>query len=128
MTSIATGHNCSSIPNTQGSYLLTYGVLRTDQSPSGVFGGGTIGYNAQRGGVVFGIEADFGAMGLSGNKLLSTPASYPVPITGETVYSHISTGFYGDVTGRLGWAWGPWLLYGKGGLAVLDAKSNVSDI
>src|SRR5664279_2817273 len=33
-----------------------YGVLHTSQSPSGVFGGGTIGYNAQRGGVLFGIE------------------------------------------------------------------------
>ena len=31
------------------------------------------------------------------------------------------------MTGRLGWAWGPWLFYGKGGLAVLDAKTNVSD-
>ena len=108
---------------TQGGNLFKYGVQRTDQSSSGVFGGGTIGYNMQRGGVVFGIEADFGAMGLSGNKLLNTPYT----VVGETAYSHISTGFYGDVTGRVGWAWGPWLLYGKGGLAVLDAKLNVSD-
>ena len=44
------------------------------QSPSGVFGGGTIGYNMQRGGVVFGIEADFGDMGLSGSKFINAPA------------------------------------------------------
>jgi opacity protein-like surface antigen len=100
------------------------GVLRTDQSRSGVFGGGTIGYNAQRGGVVFGIEADFGDMDLNGNKLLSNP--YKTSFT-ETARAHISTGFYGDVTGRVGWAWGPWLLYGKGGLAVLEATTNVSD-
>ena len=102
-----------------------YGVLHTDQSPSGVFGGGTIGYNMQRGGVVFGIEADFGAMGLSGNKLLSAPVLNSLARRNGS--AHISTGFYGDVTGRVGWAWGPWLLYGKGGLAVLEATTNVSD-
>ena len=79
----------------------------------------------QRGGVVFGIEADFGAMDLNSKKYLNAPVLNP-PVT-ETPVAHISTGFYGDVTGRLGWAWGPWLFYGKGGLAVLDAKINVSD-
>src|SRR6516225_8455992 len=53
------------------------GVFHTNQSVSGVFGGGTVGYNAQRGGVVFGIEADFGAMGLNGNKLLTDPVVAP---------------------------------------------------
>jgi len=101
------------------------GVFHTDQSLSGVFGGGTIGYNAQRGGVVFGIEADFGAMGLNGNKLLSNPYSTSFI---ETARAHLSTGFYGDVTGRIGWAWGPWLIYGKGGLAVLEATTNVTDL
>ncbi len=109
-----------------------YGVLHTDQTPSGVFGGGTIGYNMQRGGVVFGIEADFGAMGLSGNKFLNAPAltaptGYSAPSAYQTATAHMSTGFYGDVTGRVGWAWGPWMLYGKGGLAVLEATMNVSD-
>ena len=105
--------------------LRNYGILRTDQSPSAVFGGGTVGYNMQRGGIVFGIEADFGDMGLSSSKYLNY-----VPLTGvtpTTAYAHMSTGFYADVTGRLGWAWGPWMLYGKGGLAVLDAKLSVSD-
>ena len=97
----------------------------TNQSPSGVFGGGTIGYNMQRGGVVFGIEADFGAMDLNNNKIHHQPLFYSLTI--ETAIAHISTGFYGDVTGRVGWAWGPWLLYGKGGLAVLQATTNVSD-
>jgi outer membrane immunogenic protein len=115
--------------------VRNYGVWHTDQSPSGVFGGGTIGYNMQRGGVVFGIEADFGDMGLSGSKFIGAPAVIPpnhnppylLPSAYQTAKAHISTGFYGDVTGRLGWAWGPWLFYGKGGLAVLDAKINVSD-
>ena len=57
---------------------LAIGPLHTNQSPSGVFGGGTIGYNMQRGGVVFGIEADFGAMDLNGNNTLSNaPVFFP---------------------------------------------------
>lgn len=98
------------------------GVQRTVQSPSSVFGGGTVGYNMQRAGVVFGLEADFGYMDLNRDQLLTSPG-----IIDQTATSHISTGFYGDVTGRLGWAWGPWLLYGKGGLAVLEATTNVRD-
>jgi outer membrane immunogenic protein len=96
--------------------------LTTKQTPNGVFGGGTIGYNMQRGGIVFGIEADFGAMGISGNRHITNP-EFP----DETAFAHISTGFYGDLTGRVGWAWGPWLLYGKGGFAVLEAKTYVNE-
>jgi outer membrane immunogenic protein len=101
--------------------------LTTKQTPSGVFGGGTIGYNMQRGGVVFGIEADFGAMDLNGNRRITNPDAVLVP-GNETAFAHISTGFYGDLTGRLGWAWGPWLFYGKGGFAVLEAKTFVNEL
>ena len=31
-------------------------------------------------------------------------------------------GFYGDITGRLGWTWGPALIYAKGGFAWLNAN------
>ncbi len=72
---------------------------------------------------MFGIEADFGDMDLNNNRFIINP----VNPTLETAKAHISTGFYGDVTGRVGWAWGPWLLYGKGGFAVLQATTNVSD-
>jgi opacity protein-like surface antigen len=105
-----------------------FGPLETKQSPSGVFGGGTIGYNMQRGGVVFGIEADFGAMGISGNSRITNPHVLLTPGEFETAFAHISTGFYGDLTGRLGWAWGPWLFYGKGGFAVLEAKTFVNEL
>ena len=111
--------------------LAVVGPLHTNQSESGVFGGGTIGYNIQRGGLVAGIEADFGDMGLSGSQALShAPVFHPVggvstlfPYT-ETARANISTGFYADLTGRLGWAWGPWMFYGKGGLAVLEDQDE----
>ena len=121
--------------NTTGKPIATnpflYGPLQTNQTPSGLFGGGTVGYNMQRGALVFGIEADFGAMDLNGSARLNGAPLYntagtALPYT-ETASSHISSGFYGDLTGRVGWAWGPWMLYGKGGLAVLEAKTNVTD-
>jgi outer membrane immunogenic protein len=80
----------------------------------GVFGGGTVGYNWQAsgfgaGGIVLGIEADFGAMGFSNNNMYA-----------NTYWNKQDASFYADVTGRLGYAMGPALLYAKGGWAYLD--------
>ena len=36
-------------------------------------------------------------------------------------------GFYGDVTGRLGWTWGPALIYAKGGFAWLNADLKMRE-
>jgi outer membrane immunogenic protein len=96
-------------------------VLTTKQSPDGGFGGAQIGYNVQRGSIVAGVEADFGAMGISGSKLLNNPVEH------ETATVHISTGAYGDLTGRLGYSFGQLLVYGKGGIAFLQAKLTVED-
>ena len=77
-------------------------------SVDGFFGGGTAGYNYQMGAFVIGLEADLGAIGFSGtadhNGNWMTPNST----------------FYADVTGRLGYAIGPTLIYAKGGWAYLD--------
>ncbi len=91
----------------------------TNLATSGAFGGAQLGYNVQRGNIVAGVEADFGAMSLSG----STALSHAVNPLDEK--ASLSTGFYGDLTGRLGYAFGPALLYAKGGLAFLDAQEQV---
>jgi outer membrane immunogenic protein len=74
----------------------------------GVIGGGQLGYNLQRGNLVFGLEVDLGGADLSASKKLGT---WRYENTG---------GFYGDITGRLGFAAGPALLYAKGGAAFLN--------
>jgi outer membrane immunogenic protein len=90
---------------------------------NGVFGGGQLGYNLQRGNIVFGIEADLGDMALSASALNSNIVN-TIPFRTST-----SGGFYGDVTGRLGYTFGPALVYAKGGFAYLDgsAKVHVTD-
>lgn len=91
---------------------------------SGVIAGGQIGYNIQRGNIVFGPEADLGYLGLSGNKtahLTQSPSCYggSAQCWLDGKYS-VSGGLYGDITGRLGYAAGNTLVYAKGGFAFLD--------
>jgi outer membrane immunogenic protein len=88
--------------------------------PTDVFGGGQFGWNFQSGSLVFGPEVDLGWMGLSHT------ASQPG--TGNIIRSGIESGFYGDVTGRLGYAFGPALLYGKGGFAFTEGPISNTDV
>ncbi len=88
---------------------------------SGVFGGGQLGYNFQRGNILFGIEGDIGGMDLSGSKIQPTSPG------GDTKAS-LGSGVYGDVTGRIGVLVQPRaLVYAKGGVAFFDADEKVVD-
>jgi outer membrane immunogenic protein len=86
---------------------------------SGMIGGGVLGYNAQAGAFVYGIELDLGGLdtGVSGSR---TGA-------GGTVTVKSSPGFYGDVTGRAGVTLGNALLYAKGGFAYFMGNVHVTE-
>jgi outer membrane immunogenic protein len=86
---------------------------------SGVFGGGTIGYNFQTGNWVYGAEVDLGAMGLSHS------TTNPVD---ATIVSKINSGFYADATARLGYAFDKTLVYAKGGYAFYDGSISNTDL
>ena len=97
---------------------------------SGVFGGGTVGYNWQAGNwgfgsgsVVLGVEADFGGAGLTDN-------SNNGLAVGERGFFWVKNdaNFYADVTGRIGYAVGPALFYAKGGWAFLDSNFQVGGV
>ena len=110
---------------------------------AGFIGGAQAGYNIERGSFVFGLEGDIGYLGLSTNKLVnfrpdSCTAYYsadhqdyitygPDMCAVDAKYSS-SSGLYGDITGRLGYALDQTLFYVKGGVAFLDAdfKANYS--
>ncbi len=89
---------------------------------SGVFGGGTLGYNFQAGSFVLGFEADFGGAGLTNSW---NNSAYHAAGTGGYLWSKDDASFYADVTGRLGYAAGPALFYIKGGWAYLDNNTQV---
>jgi outer membrane immunogenic protein len=86
----------------------------------GGFGGGTVGYNWQRGNVVFGIEGDLGYMDLSGSR---TSASSHA---GHHVDHDVSGGLYAVAAARAGFAFGPTLVYAKGGWAWIDGEQSVA--
>lgn len=86
---------------------------------SGVFGGGTAGYNLQFERLVIGIEGDLGYMNLEGHGIIgSAHADHHQDLT-------LDGGLYGDVTGRAGILLTPTtLIYGKGGFAFYDGEAN----
>ena len=86
--------------------------------PRGGFGGITLGYNWQTSGnIVWGLEGDvaFGNLKLS----------YQDPQ--EAISSHFKINSFGSVTGRVGVAFDPVLLYVKGGYAWANAELGGSD-
>ncbi|MBJ7534766.1 porin family protein [Rhodomicrobium vannielii ATCC 17100] len=109
---------------------------------NGFTGGGQLGYNFQRGNLVFGVEGDIGYLKVDASKDVAfrpttcvgtyTSAPYtvnydPKMCAVDTKYS-ASGDLYGDITGRLGYAFDRTLFYAKGGVAFLngDFKAKYS--
>lgn len=83
----------------------------TRAQPKGGFGGGQIGYNFQSGSFVYGVESDFQGASI-GSSAAGLSANNNTAFT-----SRENIDWFGTVRGRLGWAFGPALLYGTGGFA-----------
>lgn len=87
-------------------------------SGTAAFGGGTLGYNLQRGPLVFGVEADLGYMDQLAHGVI--PSSNPIHHQDATVRG----GLYGDITGRAGITVERTLIYAKGGFAFFDGQGR----
>ena len=90
---------------------------RGNFSTDGGIGGLQLGYNLQRDRLVLGVEVDLGGLGLDGSKQLDG-------WNGDHSFNYfvkysLASGFYGDITGRLGYAADRSLFYVKGGAAFL---------
>jgi outer membrane immunogenic protein len=89
---------------------------------SGFLGGVQLGYNIQAGNFVYGVEADFGGMDAGGS------GSFADPTTPARILDiKGGGGFYGDITGRAGFALGNALIYAKGGFAYFTGNIRVVD-
>jgi outer membrane immunogenic protein len=86
-------------------------------STTGPLGGATIGFNYQFSSFLLGVEGDIGALAIANSTADSGFA-------GEV--DSINNGWYGDATGRLGFVWGPALLYGKGGWAFFNGQGSTT--
>jgi outer membrane immunogenic protein len=86
-------------------WLFTGPLTTTSHNVSGFLGGGQVGFNWQVGQVVLGVEGQFSWTNADGESICPNPAARC-----QTELESITT-----VAGRLGYAWGPTLLYAKGG-------------
>jgi outer membrane immunogenic protein len=90
---------------------------------SGVLGGAQVGCNYQFApNWVIGIEGDASAADIKG-RITGTTSSASTQITGT---ADAKTDWLASATGRLGWVWDRWLIYGKGGLAGAGDKYSAS--
>jgi outer membrane immunogenic protein len=87
----------------------TAGALKTDTDLDGGLIGGTIGCNYDFGGFVLGIEADDSWSGKKGNSRLVAPAF------NTNFQENVSERWLATVRGRVGYAFGPALIYATGG-------------
>ncbi len=86
-----------------------HGLAMTESD--GMVGALTLGYNHQlSGGAVVGIEGDIG--------LLDVSADDKIVYDGHNYKTSFGP-WWASVRGRLGYAWGPVLLYGTGGVALM---------
>jgi outer membrane immunogenic protein len=90
-------------------------------SQDGGFGGGQVGYNWQSGRLVYGLEADIQISGISG-----TVAGTPPSNSWDTYSLSGSLDWFGTFRGRLGYAFGPALVYATGGLAYGKVESDIA--
>ena len=111
-----------------GSFLtglpgFASGNLFPNLNPSGVFGGGQIGYDQQFGTWVLGVVADIQASDFKASGLVSTPPA----TTGSTLDESLSAkiNWFGTVRGKAGVAMNDWLFYGTGGLAYGNTESTI---
>jgi len=87
------------------------GISATD--PSGVLGGFQLGYNYQFAPWLLGIEAEVDGTSAQGKTNFIDPTA-PLSVTSDH-------NWYGTLDGRVGYVMGPLMLYGKGGVAWMNA-------
>jgi outer membrane immunogenic protein len=95
------------------------------QDVDGVIGGGQIGYNWQTGAFVFGIETDIQGSGQRGSWTDTCPTgSFNCGTFAATVDHTDKLTWFGTTRGRIGAAFDRLLVYGTGGVAYGEVKSE----
>ena len=89
-------------------------ILQSDYSINGAIYGLHVGYNLQRGNLVYGVEAGFNGTNMDG--------SSPCVVL---LYCQREVEWYGTGVGRIGYAQGNSMFYGFGGVAWGKVKTKV---
>lgn len=111
-----------------GTVVRDFGIAALSTRTNGPVFGGQIGYNYQfNPNWVLGIEGDFDGAGLTGTTTVITPSRVPGFTNGFTATDRINE--LATIRGRIGYTWGPGMVYFTGGGAWENATHNfmVSD-
>ncbi len=95
------------------AYHFNGGGSYANPQPDGFIGGGTLGYNFQRGSIVWGLETDFSFANLEGSA--SCPGLSPCRASLDWLWT---------LRGRVGVDMNGWMPYFTGGLAVADVSAS----
>jgi outer membrane immunogenic protein len=110
--------------------VITFPLTRSYEG-DGFLGGGQVGFNAQFGSLVLGVEGDLSAAGIYGTfRSTSGPTPFAgiggigagIVTTSEGVANDLE--WLGTVRARVGWAFDRWLVYGTGGVAFGRVESS----
>lgn len=119
LTGVNNGSGVVAVPTTSNT-------ARQHLKHDGFMGGGQLGYNVQRGGLVFGLEGDFD--GQSGRARAAD--SYTLPATGLTSSSGVTVQRFADpnwtatLRGRVGVGMNRALIYATGGAAWVNIRDQ----
>jgi outer membrane immunogenic protein len=103
-------------------YFAAGGNVTPDLHPTGVIGGGQVGYNwTLTPSWVGGLVADFQGSGI---KSSATNTFVPIAVTNQSNSEQID--WFGTVRAKLGYTQNNWLLYATGGLAYGRVESSGS--
>jgi outer membrane immunogenic protein len=114
------GHSQSTA--TLGDAPFPTGTVFDEINSSGWLAGAQVGFNYQTAyNLVVGVEGEWDWTNISGTETTISTAPRFVGFSSTTT-GRIKD--LADLTGRIGWAAGPWLFYGKGGVALDQTSSS----
>lgn len=123
--SYGASNGIGAIVNVNGG-TAPYGFGFAPGKGDGVTAGLQAGYNWQIQQAVLGLEADWqylDSKASSANAAIAVPAFIGGNFSGN---SSVNTNWYATLRGRVGYAFGPALLYATGGLALADTKVSTN--
>jgi outer membrane immunogenic protein len=101
----------------------TGGFSSANLNVTGYMLGGQIGCDYQ-----FANNFLVGIEGAASGGNIGGTVTVPTNAAGDTASFKATTDFLASVTGRIGYAWDHWMLYGKGGLGFVGDRYHVTDL
>jgi outer membrane immunogenic protein len=105
-----------------GATVISPGA--SNLSATGAVFGGQVGYNWQTGNWVWGVEGDFDGTNINKFSNAGVLVATAVPPLGLNEPFHVNIDWLASIRARLGYGWGPGMVYVTGGGAWASAEFN----